>query len=40
VLLSLLVGGGLMALVFLSHRRGYDDAAHEAIRRDGEDHRQ
>jgi hypothetical protein len=25
VLFSLLVGGGLMALVFYSHRRGYDD---------------
>ncbi len=27
VVLSLVVGGGLMALVFLSARRGYDDAA-------------
>lgn len=26
-ILSLLVGGGLMALVFYSHRRGYDDRA-------------
>jgi len=25
--LSLLVGAGLMALVFFSHRRGYDDRA-------------
>ena len=25
--LSLLVGGGLMALVFYSHRHGYDDRA-------------
>jgi hypothetical protein len=24
-LLSLLLGGGLMALVFYSHKRGYDD---------------
>lgn len=28
VLFSLLVGGGLMALVFYSSRRGYDDDAH------------
>lgn len=28
--LSLLVGGGLMTLVFYSARRGYDDAHHEA----------
>ena len=27
VVLSLVVGGGLMALVFFSARRGYDDAA-------------
>ena len=27
---SLIVGGGLMALVFLSARRGYDDAADAA----------
>lgn len=27
VVLSLVVGGGLMALVFYSSRRGYDDAA-------------
>ncbi|HEY4547998.1 MAG TPA: hypothetical protein VIG90_16455 [Pedomonas sp.] len=27
VVLSLVVGGGLMALVFISARRGYDDAA-------------
>jgi hypothetical protein len=25
VMVSLLVGGGLMALVFYSHRHGYDD---------------
>jgi len=25
VLFSLLVGGGLMALIFYSHRHGYDD---------------
>ncbi|HZP70769.1 MAG TPA: hypothetical protein VFB29_12565 [Pseudolabrys sp.] len=25
VLFSLLIGGGLMALVFYSHRHGYDD---------------
>ncbi|HET9715305.1 MAG TPA: hypothetical protein VFP60_03885 [Pseudolabrys sp.] len=25
VVISLLVGGGLMALVFYSHRHGYDD---------------
>jgi hypothetical protein len=25
---SLIVGAGLMALVFFSHRRGYDDSAH------------
>jgi hypothetical protein len=27
---SLAVGGGLMALVFISSRRGYDDKAHLA----------
>ena len=27
IVLSLVVGGGLMALVFISARRGYDDAA-------------
>ena len=27
--LSLLVGGGLMGLVFLSARRGYDDRVHQ-----------
>jgi len=30
VILSLAVGGGLMALVFVSSRRGYDDKAHLA----------
>ena len=30
VLISLLVGGGLMALVFYSHRHGYDDVSHHA----------
>ena len=29
VLVSLLVGGGLMALVFYSARHGYDDAAQQ-----------
>lgn len=28
VVVSLVVGGGLMALVFISSRRGYDDGAH------------
>ena len=36
VLLSLLVGGGLMALVFYSARSGHDDAAQP--RRHGDDH--
>jgi hypothetical protein len=27
VLFSIVVGGGLMALLFYSHRHGYDDAA-------------
>jgi hypothetical protein len=30
VLVSLLVGGGLMGLVFYSSRHGYDDGAHRA----------
>lgn len=30
VIFSLAVGGGLMALVFVSSRRGYDDKAHLA----------
>jgi hypothetical protein len=30
VAFSLVVGCGLMALVFYSHRHGYDDAAHGA----------
>lgn len=30
VVLSLVVGGGLMALVFYSARRGYDDQTHDA----------
>ncbi len=30
VIVSLAVGGGLMALVFVSSRRGYDDKAHLA----------
>jgi hypothetical protein len=30
VIFSLGVGGGLMALVFISSRRGYDDKAHLA----------
>jgi hypothetical protein len=33
VLLSLAVGGGLMALVFYSSRHGYDDAANRTERR-------
>ncbi|MDX2237850.1 MAG: hypothetical protein NW203_09840 [Hyphomonadaceae bacterium] len=28
VVLSLALAGGLMALVFISHRRGYDERAH------------
>jgi hypothetical protein len=28
VVLSIVVGGGLMALVFYSSRRGYDEGAH------------
>ncbi len=36
--LSCLLGGGLMALMFFSARRGYDDRAHEndRLRRFGE----
>ncbi len=30
--LTLLLGGGLMALMFFSARRGYDERAHEADR--------
>jgi hypothetical protein len=30
VIFSLAVGGGLMALVFVSSRRGYDEKAHLA----------
>jgi len=30
VLVSLLVGGGLMGLVFYSSRHGYDDGTHRA----------
>jgi NADH:ubiquinone oxidoreductase subunit 5 (subunit L)/multisubunit Na+/H+ antiporter MnhA subunit len=30
--LTFLVGAGLMALMFFSERRGYDDRAHEADR--------
>jgi hypothetical protein len=30
IFFSLVVGCGLMALVFYSHRHGYDDAAHQA----------
>jgi len=30
VLVTLLVGGGLMGLVFYSSRHGYDDGAHRA----------
>lgn len=32
VFFSLLIGGGLMALVFYSNRKGYDDAAGEIPR--------
>jgi hypothetical protein len=32
VLFSLLVGGGLMALVFYSNRHGYDDDAHRSTK--------
>lgn len=32
--LSLAVGIGLMALIFYSHRHGYDEAADRAARRD------
>lgn len=31
---SLILGGGLMALVFFSSRRGYDDAADLAVGKD------
>jgi hypothetical protein len=34
VIFSLGVGGGLMALAFVSHRRGYDDEAHNTSRTD------
>ena len=34
VVLSLLVGGGLMALVFYSSRHGYDEGADGRFRRD------
>ena len=33
VVLTFLVGAGLMALLFFSARRGYDERAHEAQRR-------
>jgi len=36
VILSLVVGGGLMALVFYSSRRGYDDEAGKRAPRDHE----
>jgi hypothetical protein len=36
VLLSLLVGGGLMALVFYSSRKGYDEQAHHFDKHDSE----
>ena len=35
VIVSLAVGGGLMALVFVSSRRGYDEKAHMAPKDDG-----
>lgn len=31
-LLSVVVGGGLAAILIISRRRGYDEAAHEAFR--------
>ncbi len=34
VLFSLLVGFGLMALIFYSHRHGYDERAHGGTDRD------
>lgn len=34
IVFSLIVGCGLMALVFYSHRRGYDDRAQAAFERD------
>ena len=34
--LTFLLGAGLMALMFLSSRRGYDERAHEAERLVGE----
>jgi len=30
---SIIVGGGLMALVFLSHRSGHDDSVHREYQR-------
>ncbi len=38
VVLSLAVGGGLMALVFISSRRGYDDKAHLAPKESDDGH--
>lgn len=38
VVLSLVVGGGLMALVFISSRRGYDDKAHLAPKESDDGH--
>lgn len=38
VILSILVGGGLMALVFFSARRGYDDIGRDRLNKpDGPD---
>lgn len=36
---SLLVGAGLMALIFFSNRGGYDDRAHEWSKRNSDDRR-
>ncbi len=38
VIFSLAVGGGLMALVFVSSRRGYDEKAHLAPKESDESH--
>ena len=37
IFFSLLIGCGLMALMFFSHRSGHDDAADPFRRRDGRD---
>lgn len=40
IFFSFVVGGGLMFLIFYSARHGFDDAAHEAIRRGSQDDRE